>query len=75
MTVYPQTSHPKKEIGEPFSVDVIILTKSKMLNIGYYNFDTKDWAFHTDTMEDVKEFIWCYPPKKLNSVHKSVFKK
>lgn len=74
MKIYPKTSHPKRDKnlnGEPLemSVDVFVYSANKMLNIGFYNYDTKDWGFHTDPMEDMDnmDFVWCYPPKQLTA--------
>ena len=76
MTIYSNTAYPKKStdlkgVEEDFSVDVITHSKDGMLNIGYWNYDTKDWAFHTDTLIDpyekgeLMEFVWMYQPPEL----------
>lgn len=72
MKTYPKTKHPKRNrdlSGEKLelSVDVITFSESGMLNIGFYDYDDKEWDFHTNTMEDMDkaDFVWCYPPRQL----------
>lgn len=50
------------------SEDVIILSKDGYLNIGFWNYDTKKWLFHTDTLIDTKKekFVWMYHSYKMD---------
>lgn len=70
-TEYPKKSKDLKGNEEEFSVDVISNDKDGMLNIAYWNFDTKIWMFHTDTLCDPYEggvlidFVWMYRPTEL----------
>lgn len=70
-TEVPIKSTDLKGIEEEFSVDVITCDNYGMLNIGFYNFDTNTWSFHTDTLVDPYEkgelfdFVWIYNPIKL----------
>ncbi|MFA7307592.1 MAG: hypothetical protein WC026_13070 [Hyphomicrobium sp.] len=72
MKTYKNTEYPKRATDlsgneENFSVDVVTYHDA-LLNIGFYNFDTKKWGFHTDTLTDMyedgelQEFIWMYNP-------------
>lgn len=49
-----------------FTEDVIVYGYD-MLNIGYYDFKSNEWKFHTDTLIDMKDvdFKWMYAPKQL----------
>lgn len=69
---YPNTEFPVQCTDLPeTSVDVITCDKDGTLNIGYYNFDTQRWGFHTDTLVDyyekgeLKPFVWMYKPENL----------
>lgn len=77
MKIYSKEKHPERALDgegeqEYFSVDVITCDEDGLLCIGYYNFDTGLWDFHTDTLVDYYEegipemdFVWMYPPKEL----------
>ena len=54
-TAYPVKARNLKNVEEDFSVDVITVTPSGMLNIGYWNYDMEIWIFHTDTLTDPYE--------------------
>lgn len=65
---------PKPSNDDPnISVDVITQDiengKATMLNIGFYNFDSKTWYWHTDTLidhyekNDPTDFVWMYAPE------------
>lgn len=76
--IYSKEEVPERVPNEEFSVDVITCDEDGMLNIGYYNFDTEKWSFHTDTMVDYYEegipeinFNWMYPPEALTKIAKS----
>lgn len=68
--------HSKTEIpmddpdagGDGFSVDVVIMSKSGMLNIGYFDHQYMHWRWHTDAMEDLNEvdFKWMYHQFNIN---------
>lgn len=64
MKIYKKSEHPETVEDEHFSVDVITCDSNGLINLGYYNYDTNEWIFHTDTMEDYTdvEFVWIYPP-------------
>jgi hypothetical protein len=68
---YPIRSEDLKGNKEYHSVDVITYDKDGMLNIGYWNYDSETWGFHTDTLCDPYEggklidFVWMYRPKEL----------
>ena len=68
---YPKRAKDLKGNEEEFSVDVITHGKDGMLNIGYWNYDTEEWLFHTDTFCDPYEggklidFVWMYKPTEL----------
>lgn len=49
-----------------FTTDVIIYG-NELLNIGYFDYKSNEWKFHTDTLIDMKEidFKWMYAPKAL----------
>lgn len=70
-TAYPKRSTDLKGSEEEHSVDVFTRSKDGLLNIGYWNYDTEKWAFHTDTLIDpyengeLMEFVWMYEPKEL----------
>jgi len=75
MKIHTKEEFPTRVADEDFSVDVFTCDEDGLLNIGYYNFDTKRWAFHTDTMVDYYEegipemnFNWMYPPPSLTKI-------
>lgn len=72
MRIHNRNSYPRQEEGEPFSVDVITCDSEGLLNLAFYNYDTKTWSFHTDTLYDYTniEFVWIYAP--INRMKKSI---
>lgn len=78
MKYYSNTEYPKRAkcvTGEleSFSVDVFTIDDLGLLNIGYYDFESQKWEFHTDTLSDMYEngelqnFIWMYPPEDFKT--------
>lgn len=77
MKIFKNTEYPinqtnlKGDIEEDFSVDVITCDESGRMNLGWWNYDTKDWSFHADCLCDMteggvlKEFVWMYKPEEL----------
>jgi len=64
----PNVTFPKSsECDKNFSDDVFIIDEEGLNGIAYYNFDTKKWGFHTDTLVDYNEkgnetkWLWYYP--------------
>lgn len=74
MKIYKKTEHPEKIKGEVFSVDVITCDEDGLPNLGFYNYDTDTWSFHTDTLSDYSNvnFVWMYIPtsKMINCIKK-----
>jgi hypothetical protein len=75
MKVYNRYNKPEPSPDDPsFSVDVIVMTKDGVLNIGFFNYDLDKWLWHTDTSVDMEELIdgepvefnWIYPVKELS---------
>lgn len=75
--IYPNTEFPKRQTDlkgneEEHSVDVFTRDEYGFSNVGYYNFDTGIWMFHTDTFIDLYEgdqlmnFVWMYRPEALS---------
>lgn len=65
MRIHKKAEHPKRVEGEQFSVDVITCDEiDGLVNLGFYNYDTKTWSFHSDTVYDYTNvnFAWIYPP-------------
>lgn len=76
MKIYKNTEYPKKDqdlkgVELEHSVDVITIDCNDMLNIGWWNYDTKKWSFHTETLVDyyegekLRDFVWIYRPNEL----------
>lgn len=63
MKIHKKSELPVQMEGEPFSVDVITYDKSGLVNIGFYNYDSRTWGFHLDTSSNdtAIEFVWMYP--------------
>lgn len=61
---------------EPFSVDVCIIDEKGVHGLAYFNFDTDEWSFHTDTLVDYNEegaetkWWWYYPLVTKDSLPK-----
>ena len=72
-TEFPKYAKDLKGNQEEFSVDVFTVNDDGMLNIGYYNYDTKKWGFHTDTLYDpyeggkLMDFVWMYKPENFKT--------
>lgn len=67
MKIYSEKDIPRTSKDDVvFSVDVIVYLGG-ILNIGYYDYEDKEWQFHTDTFIDPKDngFNWIYCPKEL----------
>lgn len=64
MKIYKKSEHPTQVEGEQFSVDVITCDDEGLVNLGFYNYDTNSWSFHSDTLSDYTDvdFVWIYPP-------------
>lgn len=64
MKIYKKSDHPTQVEGEYFSIDVITCDDKGLINIGFYNYDTETWSFHSDTLYDYTDvdFVWIYPP-------------
>jgi len=73
---HPNTEYPKKSPditgNDPvFSVDVITVDKDNFLNLAWWNYQSKMWMFHTDTIEPpyykgkLIDFVWMYKPKNF----------
>jgi hypothetical protein len=68
--VYNSTEYPDiEERDECYSVDVITMDKDGLLNIAFYDYDTKKWRFHIDNHTD-DDFRWCYAPDYLRKAFK-----
>lgn len=76
MKIYQNTEYPKRETDlkghqESFSVDVICCDDTGLLNICFWDYDTKRWGFLADTLTDPYEkgdlvkFVWMYKPEEL----------
>ena len=64
--VFKPSHRPELEKGETHSVDVIVMSSMGLLNIGYFDFETEKWGFHTDTLHDMDDdFRWMYAPEEL----------
>lgn len=63
MKIYKKTELPMPE-NEDFSVTVLTYHENGVNNLGFYNFDSEDWSFFTDSDDEYKdtEFVWMYPP-------------
>lgn len=76
MRIHKKSDFPSVVEGEKFSVDVITCDKEGLLNLAFYNYDTKEWSFHSDTLIDYKDvdFVWIYPPirKMINVFNNAV---
>ena len=76
---------PEKEKPKPcldanlFSVDVFIIDEDGINGIAFYNFDTKDWGYHSDTLgkydEGSVKWFWYYPPINENDINSNAIKK
>lgn len=66
MEIHNKSEHPMQVEGEQFSVDVITCDDEGLVNLGFYNYDTNSWSFHSDTVYDYTDvdFAWVYPPIK-----------
>jgi hypothetical protein len=64
MRIHKRSEHPRMVEAEQFSVDVITCDENGLINLGFYNFDSDTWSFHTDTLYDYTniEFVWMYVP-------------
>ena len=65
----PEKEKPKPdpELEYLLSLDVFIIDEAGLNGIAYYNFDTKKWGFHSDTIGKYTEkteikWLWYYPP-------------
>lgn len=45
MKIHKKTDLPARDGKEEFSLTVLTCDKRGITNLGYYNFDTEDWAF------------------------------
>ena len=70
-TEFPPRMETKDGKPELHSIDVVTMDELNLPNIGFYNYDTEKWSFHTDTLIDPYEggklidFVWMYIPKEL----------
>jgi hypothetical protein len=83
---YPMRATDLKGLAHAFSVTVITCNYSEdaisdstwdlYLNLGYWNYDTQEWLFHSDTMMDMDdvEFFWFYPPNEIIREANKAFK-
>lgn len=82
MDIHPKSDYPERQynngLPEDFSVDVITCDEDGLLCIGFYNFDTQKWGFHSDTLVDYYEegipemdFNWMYPPAELTQIDRT----
>lgn len=64
MRIHRKLECPRRVEGEDFSVDVITCDENGLVNLGFYNYDSNLWSFHTDTLYDYTniEFVWAYIP-------------
>lgn len=65
MKIYKKTELPMPDT-EDFSVTVLTYHENGVNNLGFYNFDSEDWSFFTDSDNEYKdsEFVWMYPPNR-----------
>jgi hypothetical protein len=70
--VYDHTHRPrhsKDNSGnyEDHSVDVIAVDPEGMMSIAFYNFEEKQWHFHSDLLYEGYEtnFVWMYRPTRF----------
>lgn len=80
MKIYKNTEYPKIPEGEHHSVDVITKDIDGMLNIAYYDYESKRWRFHADTLSDpydngkLIEFTWIYDSFDAKDLYEDLLK-
>lgn len=47
-----------------YSIDVFTFD-GDLYNVGFYSYEERKWCWHTDTLVEQKDFVWCFPPDYL----------